>query len=44
MANTSIRITEFDNADNVSNVYVHSEAGGKGKGMSRVDIIVSMLS
>ncbi|SMR60726.1 unnamed protein product [Zymoseptoria tritici ST99CH_1E4] len=39
MESTPIQITEYDNADNVSNVYVQSSAGGDAKGMSRVDVI-----
>lgn len=42
MESTPIQITEYDNADNVSNVYVQSSAGGDAKGMSRVDVIVSI--
>jgi hypothetical protein len=43
MTSSSIRITEFDSAEKVSNVYVQSSAGGDAKGMSRADVIVSML-
>ena len=38
MAEQSLRITEYDEAENVTATYVQS--GGKKQGLSRVDVIV----